>query len=83
MTRFLLERLSLAHAGAQTAACGDVTLPQQEKITRQVSSNKFPSILVSENHEKYTANGTVIDDAPLKNARALADFAVTKKKNQW
>jgi hypothetical protein len=33
--------------------------------------------------QKCAANGAVIDDAPLKNARALADFSVTTKENQW
>jgi hypothetical protein len=35
MARFLPQRLPLAHAGNKTVACGDVTLPQKEKNTRQ------------------------------------------------
>jgi hypothetical protein len=29
-----------AQAGAQTAACGEAALPQQEKFTRQMSPKK-------------------------------------------
>jgi hypothetical protein len=50
-----------------------------------MSGNTSSSTEAVANHHllKCTANGAVIDDAPLKNARALADFAVTTKENQW
>jgi hypothetical protein len=75
VTRFLPLRLSLAQAGAQTAACGDATLSQHEKTTRQMSGNTFSSTEAVANHHllKCTANGTVIDDAPLKKADSGTD----------
>jgi hypothetical protein len=33
--------------------------------------------------QKYTVTRTVIDDAPLKNARVFGRFAATANENQW
>jgi acyl-CoA reductase-like NAD-dependent aldehyde dehydrogenase len=84
MTRFLPQRLSLAQAGAQTAACGDATLPQTEKGARQVSGSTFSSTEVTAIfHLQKFPKFAVTKRRPAKErARFLADFAVTIKEHQ-
>jgi len=60
-----------AQAGAQTVACGDANLPQQEKNTRQISRRTEKLSPASSAHRQGTSRGDVLSKS-LGHYRSLA-----------